>query len=451
MATAPLERTSHFARPPGPVNHFKVSAALAASKDYIAFFTGCARRYGDITFNDFLGLPTVFINHPELIESVLVTNYHKFRKSRDYQSLRLVLGNGLLTSEGDFWKRQRKLAQPAFHRERIAAYSEVMLQSTSRMLESWRAGETREVHRDLMRLTLEIVAQTLFQADVRHVADLTGEALEIAMRVHLMLAKTGFFLPHWWPSPLMIRYRNKVAQLSAMIEKMVEERRQEAGSNDLLGMLLGARDEDGRAMTPQQIRDEVMTLFLAGHETTANALSWTFYLLDQNPEVDAALHHELDSVLGGRLPGLSDVAELPYTSMVVKESMRLFPAVWGIGRESNEPFDLGGYHFKKNTYVFISQYITHRDARFFPEPERFRPERWCEEEAAKVPRFAYFPFGAGPRVCIGAGFANLEITLLLAAISQRYRLRLDPQQKVVPLPSITLRPKYGLRMQLESR
>ncbi|MBV8818252.1 MAG: cytochrome P450 [Acidobacteriaceae bacterium] len=454
MASVPIEqrpRRKTSARPPGPPNYFRISAGIAASKDYVGYFTMCAERYGDVSFNNFLGLPTVFINHPELIESVLVTNYHKFRKSRDYQSLRLVLGNGLLTSEGDFWKRQRKLAQPAFHRERIAGYSKVMLQSTAAMLQSWHGGETRDIHQDLMRLTLEIVARCLFQADVSHVAGLTGEALDAAMRAHILRAKTGFYLPHWWPHPVLIRYRRKVAQLSAVIEDMVNQRRQSDESSDLLGMLLGARDEDGRAMDARQIRDEVMTLFLAGHETTANALSWMFYLLDRNPAADAALHRELDEVLGGRAPQMQDIPNLPYTAMVIKEAMRMYPPVWGMGRESNEPFELGGYRFEKDTYILISQYITHRDARFFPEPERFRPERWGEEESGKIPRFAYFPFGAGPRVCIGAAFANVEITLLLAAIAQQYRLRLDPAQKVAMLPSITLRPKYGMRMCLEPR
>jgi cytochrome P450 len=242
-----------------------------------------------------------------------------------------------------------------------------------------------------------------------------------------------------------------VNRLDAIIYGLIEEHRRRGQSDDLLGMLLAARDDDGKPMTARQLRDEVMTLFLAGHETTANALSWTLYLLAQNPEAEARLHAELDSVLGGRLPGMADVPELRYTGQVVKESMRLYPPAWGIGRQAQEPFELGGYRFEKDSYVFICQYILHRDARYFPDPERFDPDRWSEHAALKVPRFAYIPFGAGPRVCIGAAFATMEATLLLATIAQRFRLALDPDHRVVPLTSITLRPKYGIRMRVGAR
>ena len=438
-------------RPPGPPNRFRMQAGFEASKNYLTFYTKCAREYGDLVFIQFLNIPVVFVNRPEYIESVLVTNHHKFHKSPDYRALHRLLGNGLLTSEGAFWKRQRRLAQPGFHRERIAAYSEMMVQSAEREMAQWRGGETRDVHLDMMRLTLDIVARCLFRADVSQVAGRVSAALDISMRQYVERAKRGFLFPDWTPTLGNIRYRRAVKQLDAIIYKLIADHRASGESDDLLGMLLEARDEEGAPMTDQQLRDEVMTLFLAGHETTANALSWTLYLLAQNPAIEAKLHEELDRVLGGRGPALGDLADLRYTGMVMKESLRLYPPAWGIGRQSTEPFELGGYQFDPGTYVFICQYITHRDARYFEDPERFHPERWTEEESRKVPRFAYFPFGAGPRVCVGAAFANMESTLLLAAVARRFRFRIDPAHPVVPLTSITLRPKYGIRMHLEER
>jgi cytochrome P450 len=449
MATTTI--SSPGTRPPGPDTGRGFAVAFEASRDYLAYFTRIAEQYGDLALIRFFRMPTVFINSPEYIESVLVTNYQKFRKSPDYRALHLLLGNGLLTSEGEFWRRQRKLAQPAFHRERISSYSGVMVDSADQMLNRWRSGTTLDVHQEMMHLTLDIVAKCLFTADVTEVAHVVGAALDVSMIQYVARAKTGFLIPDWVPTAGNLRYRRAVDKLDAIIYGLIEDRRRRGHSDDLLGMLLAARDDDGSPMTDRQLRDEVMTLFLAGHETTANALSWTLYLLSQNPDVEARLHAELDAVLSGQLPGMADVAELRYTGQVVKESMRLYPPAWGIGRQAQEPFELGGYRFEKDSLVFICQYITHRDARYFPDPQRFDPDRWIEEAARKVPRFAYIPFGAGPRVCIGAAFATMETSLLLATIAQRFRFTLDPGHRVVPLTSITLRPKYGIRMQLHSR
>jgi cytochrome P450 len=438
-------------RPPGPETGRGIGVAFEASRNYLVYFTKIAEQYGDLALIKFFRVHTVFINHPEYIESVLVTNYQKFHKSPDYRALHLLLGNGLLTSEGEFWRRQRKLSSPAFHRERISAYSGVMVQIADQMLKGWRYGETLDVHQEMMHLTLDIVAKCLFSSDVTEVAHVVGAALEVSMLQYVARAKTGFLIPDWVPTPGNLRYRRSVNKLDTIIYGLIEEHKRRGQSDDLLSMLLAARDDDGNPMTDRQLRDEVMTLFLAGHETTANALSWTLYLLAQNPEAEALLHAELNSVLGGRLPGMADVPELRYTGQVVKESMRLYPPAWAIGRQAQEPFELGGYRFEKDSYVFICQYILHRDARFFPDPERFDPDRWSEEAARKVPRFAYIPFGAGPRVCIGAAFATMEATLLLATIAQRFRLALDPNHRVVPLTSITLRPKYGIRMRVGAR
>jgi cytochrome P450 len=327
----------------------------------------------------------------------------------------------------------------------------MMVAGTDEMLRGWRSGITLDVHQEMMRLTLDIVAKCLFTADVTQVSHVVGEALHVSMVQHVARAKTGFLIPDWVPTAGNLRYRRAVKKLDAIIYGVLEEHRRRGQSDDLLGMLLTARDDDGKPMTDRQLRDEVMTIFLAGHETTANALSWTLYLLAQNPEAEARLHTELDDVLGSRLPVMDDLAALRYTAQVVKESMRLYPPAWAIGRQAKEPFEVGGYRFEPDTYVLICQYITHRDVRYFPDPERFDPDRWNEEAARKIPRFAYLPFGAGPRVCIGAAFAAMEASLLLATIAQRFRLTLDPMHRVVPLTSITLRPKSGIKMELHSR
>lgn len=436
-------------KPPGPDIGLGIKAGIEASSDYLGYFTRLANQYGDLCVVNFFRYHMVFVNKPEYIESVLVTNYHKFHKSPDYRALNRLLGDGLLTSEGDFWRRQRKLAQPAFHRDKIASYAEIMTESAGRLLDSWTGGETRDIHSEMMAVTLDIVARCLFQSDLSRLTAVVRDALHDSMEEYVQRASSGFLFPEWWPASSNRRYHLAVKRLDEIVFDLIEEHRGPNHNDDLLGMLLSARDDDGQPMTARQIRDEVMTLFLAGHETTANALAWTFYQLEQNPEVEATLQAELASVLDGRLPDLADVPKLRYTSMVMKESMRLYPPAWGMGREAIEPFELGGYRFDKGMYVFLCQYITHRDPRFFDDPLRFQPDRWSEQAERRVPKFAYFPFGAGPRVCVGAAFAQMESTLLLAAIASRYRFRLDPGQRVVPLPSITMRPRYGLRMRLD--
>jgi cytochrome P450 len=435
-------------RVPGPEKLLWFGDIRKAADDYLAFYSNVAKTYGDISLSRYPMLPVLFINHPDYIESVLVTQYQKFTKSFDYQRLHPLIGNGLLLSEGDFWKRQRKLSQPAFHRERIAAYSRTMAESVGSMLDGWRDGETCDIHAQMMGVTLDIVARCLFQSDVTKVAHVVAHTLELGMTRYSEQAKNGFLVPHWVPTPANLRYRKAIREVESIIGSMIERHRNGGPADDLLGMLLAARGEDGQPMTPRQLRDEVMTIFMAGHETTANLLSWTLYALSQNPEVERKLHEELDRVLGSRLPALEDVPNLRYTALVLKEGLRLYPPAWAMGRQSKEPFEVGGYSFPKNTYVLVCQWLMHRDPRFFPEPERFLPERWTEDFS---PGFAYLPFGAGPRVCIGAAFANMEAALLLAGIAGRYRLFLEPNQTVRPLTSITLRPRGGIRMRLQRR
>jgi cytochrome P450 len=447
-------RKSGSKLPPGPRGLPLFGNVFEPRGDAIGYFTRCVREYGDIVFLRFLGVPMCFVNRPEYIESVLVTQHANFEKSKDYRALRRVLGNGLLTSEGEFWRRQRKLVQPAFHQERIGAYAEVMVKFTGRMLASWRDGQSLDIHEAMMRLTLDIVAKTLFDTDVSHETEDVHAALDILMGKFMRQAGFAFLLPTSIPIPTTSKLQRAVRQLDKVIYGIIRQRRADGRmSGDLLSVLLQAQDDEGKCMTDRQLHDEIMTLFLAGHETTANVLSWTWLLLGQNPHVEVKLAGELERVLAGRAPTPADLPRLPYTDMVVREAMRIYPPVWIIGRRALSPFRLGGYELPAKTNVLMSQLLMHHDARYFPEPEQFDPERWKagDPRAEALPRFAYFPFGGGPRVCIGAGFATMEAVLLLATIAQKFRINVAADQMVEMLPSVTLRPKSGIRAILTRR
>ncbi len=438
--------------PPGPRGNFLLGSAVELGRSSMKFLTRCAREYGDIVYLRFFGTPVCLLTHPSDIEYVLVKNPSNFVKSRDYRALKSVLGNGLLTNEGVPWQKQRKLVQPTFRHENTDRYADVMVLATTRMLDTWRDGETRDVHQQMMALTLGIVAEALFGSDVSGHAGGVEQALAVLMNQFEGMAGLAFLLPEKLPLPSTPKFKRSVAQLDKIIYTIIHERRLARGpSKDLLEMLLRSQDEEGSRMSDEQLRDEVMTLFLAGHETTANALSWTWYLLAQHPEIEARLFQEISEVLRGKLPAAADVARLPYTEMVVKESMRLYPPAWAVGRQAVGEFEMGGYKFPAGTNIAILQWSTQRDARFFPDPEKFDPERWSAESLRRnaLPRFAYFPFGGGPRVCVGAGFAMMEAILLLATMAQRYRMTLVAKRKVKLLPSVTLRPRNGIQMVLQ--
>jgi cytochrome P450 len=440
--------------PPGPKGHFLLGCARELAQSTPEHGENCMREYGDIVSYRFLHVPIVQITHPDQIEEVLVRNAANFHKSRDYGALRFFLGNGLLTNEGAFWQKQRQLIQPAFRHENIALYGGIMVDSAAKHLSRWKDGERRDLHHEMAELTLDVVTKSLFGTKLAHDARAIGEEVAVAMEQFQGQAALTFVLPDGFPIPKTPRLMRSKKRLNEVVLSIIRERRKgKSTGDDLLQRLLDARDESGAQMSDEQLKDEVMTLFLAGHETTANALTWTWYLLAQNPKVAETLAAEIDSVLEGRAPALADLHRLPYAEMVVKESMRLYPPAWGIGRRALKDFDLGGYAIPAGTNIFIMQWVTQRDARFFPEPLRFDPERWREDPVRKgrIPRFAYFPFGGGPRVCIGAGFAMMEVALLLATIAQRYRFSLAPGANVVPLYSVTLRPKYGLPMTLHRR
>ncbi|HMD41965.1 MAG TPA: cytochrome P450 [Candidatus Acidoferrum sp.] len=440
--------------PPGPKGKFFFGNALRLAGHWSGYSAECAREYGGVVFYKFFHVPVVMVSNPDAIESVLVRNASNFHKSRDYAPIRSFLGNGLLTSEGAFWQSQRQLIQPAFRHENIAAYAQIMSDSAANLLKRWRDVETRDLQYEMSSLTLEIVAKALFGSKVAHDSKFIGTEIATVMDRFLLQAALSFLLPERIPLPKGPRLLRSRKRLNKVIQSIINDRRMHPiESNDLLQTLLAAQDEHGTRMSDDQLRDEIMTLFMAGHETTANALCWTWYLLAQNPEAQQKLHRELDNVLHGVPPTLADLPRLSYTELVVKESLRLYPPAWGIGRRAIEEFELSGYRIPAGTNVFLMQWLTHRDARFFPEPERFEPERWRDDpiRRGKLPRFAYFPFGGGPRVCIGAGFAMMETVLLLATIAQRYSFSLPPDANVEPFFSITLRPKDGLRMQLHQR
>jgi cytochrome P450 len=439
--------------PPGPPGHVLVGSLPEFRRDVLGFFAACAREYGDVVPLRVPRRRLVLLSHPDLVEEVLTAHARRTTKTVLLNMLRPVLGDGLLLSEGDHWLRQRRLIQPAFHRQRIAAYGDVMAGYADRAMAAWTDGQLRDVHADMMAITQAIVAKTLFDADVSDAAWDVGRALHVLMEDFARRRTRLFELPAFVPTPGRRRTRRAAARLDRIVYDIIAARRASGEDRgDLLSLLLHAQDaDDGSRMTDRQVRDEIMTLFLAGHETTAVSLSWTWYLLARHPDVDARLAGELRSVLGGRLPTVADLPRLRYAEMVVTESMRLYPPAYTITRRVAEPLEVGGYPIAPETVLVMSQWVVHRDRRWFDDPEAFQPDRWEHDLAKRLPRYAYFPFGGGPRLCIGNTFALMEATLLLATIAQRFRFRLEPGTRVKPMLSVTLRPAEGIPMILSAR
>ena len=438
--------------PPGPKTHWLRGNLTEYQHDRLNFLTQCARQYGDIFALRFGPRRTFVLTHPDFIEEVLVTQNYKFSKHFALRMNPLVLGKGLLTSEGNFWLRQRRLAQPAFARACLAGYAPAMVDATQRMLAEWGPGQTREIYADMMALTLAITARTLFNADVEGGAAEVGQAMQFLQEHFLEQFHSLILLPMWLPTLQNWHVRRAVRRLDDVIFGFIRHRRQNGTTNnDLLSMLLHARDEDGSQMTDQQLRDEAMTLFLAGHETTALVLSWSWYLLSQHPEVEQRMAEEVRTVLAGRPPTVADVPKLPVIEQVVLESMRLYSPAYVIGREALEDCEIGGYHVPCGTSIFMPQWVVHRDPRFFDDPCSFHPERWTAAFQKQLPKFAYFPFGGGPRLCIGNAFAMMEMVLVLALIAQKYHFTLKSGHVVEPWAGFTLRPKTGLPALLMAR
>lgn len=442
---------------PGPEGHPIVGSIPEFRKEPLTYLVQVRREYGDVVRLKAGPRIVHLVAHPDDILYVLGKNNRNYHKGSQYEKLELLLGKGLLTSEGDLWRRQRQMMNPYFHSKHLATFASMMVDTTLERLEQWEreyaAGESFDVSTEMMRLTLTIVGKALFSRDVSDEASEVGRALPIVLKYASDRMSAFIEIPRSIPTPENRRFQEARKTLDQIVYEMIEERRQSGeDKGDLLSMLLFARDEEtGEGMTDTQIRDEVMTLFLAGHETTANALSWTFYLLSKYPYVERRLRGELAEVLGGHTPALEDLADLNYTRMVIEESMRLYPPVPSIGRTPIEDDEIGGYHIPTGTDVLISQYVTHRHPDFWDNPEGFDPERHTEERAESRPPFAFFPFAGGPRKCIGDNFAMMEARLVLATVAQRYQLALLPGHPVKPEPTITLRPKHGLQMTLHPR
>jgi cytochrome P450 len=451
--------------PPGPKGTWLGGNIHQFANRRLDFFLDVAREYGDLASFRF-GPRRVFLaSNPDLIEQVLVTDARHYIKHFGARMYKPVLGNGLVTSEGDFWLRQRKLSQPAFLKNRVLSYAPMMGDITQQMLSTWQPGKMVDIHYEFSCLTSAIALKTLFGLDDSGDRERFVETLRLAFDLMSLRLGSLFKLPSWFPTLSNIKLKRSVAELKRVVDGFIAAGRERVKCSerkgdptnldgapvDLLSRLVTAQDDDGTRMTDEQLRDEAMTLYLAGHETTALTLSWSWYLLSQHPRVEEKLAGEWQRVLAGRTPMPDDLPNMPYTDAVLMEAMRVYPPVYLIGREATRDLELGGYRVKKGYTIFMSQWVNHRDPRYFPEPEEFRPERWEEGLAKRIPKYAYYPFGGGPRVCIGNTFAQMEAAILLAAIGQKYRFTLEPNAVIDVNPQITLLPLNGIPATLQLR
>ena len=435
--------------PPVIRQRFPGEFFLGFSRDPIALLSQAVQKYGDACCFKVGPYRAYVFNHPDLVQDFF-GQLQNFQKEPALQITKTVLGEGLLTSEGDYHKKQRQLIQPAFHRQRIASYASIMVEKALAMSQSWKEGRTLDLNEEMMRLALSIVGKSLFGVSLEEEAKEIDRALGTAMAVFKEWMYRPF--PTFWakfPFPKTLRVRKARRVLDGKIYGMIARHRERGTDNgDLLSMMLFSQDAEGRGMTEAQVRDEAMTLLLAGHETVGNALTYAWYLLSENPGAAEKLRRELDSVLGGRVPGLEDVPRLKYTEMVFAESMRLLPPAWALGYQALCDTKVGPYDVPKGSVLNVVQYLMHRDARFWEEPEKFRPERFTPEAKAARPRFAYFPFGGGSRQCIGEAFAWMEGTLALASLAKDWAPQTAEGYRLELFPSITMRPKHGMPMVL---
>jgi cytochrome P450 len=441
--------------PPGPKGLPLLGMALQVLHDPLGTLQRIAREYGDIVRIPIGTDGRIFLNHPDYIEQVNVIQQSKFHKSKLTKDVTgRLLGEGLLISEGDFWRRQRRLAQPAFHRSRINEYASTMVESAEVQIRKWGDGEERDIAQEMMAISLETAVRTLFGTTLPGEALQVGRSLDFLVRYSLRKARFPIKVPESWPTPANRRAVRETKFLDSLVYRIIDERKEVGntdGRKDLLSLLMSAMDEDGSQMTPEQLRDETMTLFLAGHETTALTLSWAWFLLSKNPAAEVRLHEELRDVLGGRAPAIADLGRLPYLLAVVNEVLRLYPPAYILARTSIAPCTIGGYDFPTGSTIIMAQWVMHRDARYFDDPEAFRPERWLDGLEDRLPAGAYFPFGDGPRRCIGQNFALMEAVLVIATVAQKFQLQLVAGQKIVPEALVTLRPRNGIRMRIDAR
>ena len=442
----------HSGLPPGPRGTLLGGNIHQFRTDILDFLLETARDYGPLaSFR--VGPRQVFLaSGPDLIEQVLVTDAQHYIKHFGARAFKPVLGNGLITSEGAFWHRQRKLIQPAFLKTRVQSYAPVMAELTNQMLDSWTPGKRVEIDFEFEVLTSKIALKTLFDLDDRGDHERFDGVLKLAFNLMNERLRRIFKLPLWLPTPANRRLKRAVAELDQTVQSFIASgRSRQHPGDDLLSRLLVAQHQDGTRMSDRQLRDEAMTLYLAGHETTALTLAWSWYLLSQHRRVEEKLVSEWKRVLRGAPPSSAHLSRLSYTAAVIAESMRLFPPVYVIGREATTELELGGYRVKPGYTVLMSQWVNHRDRKYFPEPEEFRPERWEHGFSKRIPKFAYYPFGGGQRICVGSAFALMEAAIILAAVGQRYRFTLDPDAVIGIKTQITLLPANGIPATLERR
>jgi cytochrome P450 len=471
-----MEEITKF--PPGPTYKMPGKLLRQFIHDPINTLSNIAREYGDMSYFK-LGREHIYlINNPDYIEKLLIYDHSNFKKGKRLQTAKAVLGEGLVTSEGDLHKRQRRLIQPIFHPEQIMSYSNTMTDYATRMRDRWKNGDIVDISEEMMRLTLDIICKSVLNYDIESEAREVGKALTTVRKYSKRLqSPIGHVLDKIPVLPAVRGDREAKKELDSLMYRLIEDRRrrQEQGSNndnngksnhaDLLSRLIEVQDLDSHnsnqeKLSDKQVRDEVITIFIAGHETTANALTWTFYLLSQNQDIEAKLHDEIDSVLGdsssgnkvvNRIPTADDVPKLQYTEKVLRESMRLYPPVWTIGRRVENDYSVGEYTIPAGSSIIMSQYLMHHNPRYYDEPERFNPDRWTEEFKSHLPRFSYFPFGGGVRGCIGEPFAWIEGILIITTIAQKWTMRMLPSQRIKLDPAISLRSRYGMKMKLIQR
>lgn len=435
----------------GPKGNLLFGAALDFKKDPIQFILDTEHHFPGFSRFRFVYIKMVFLSDPEYVRHVLQNNNKNYKKGIEYEHLKPVLGEGLLTSEGDFWLRQRRLAQPAFHKDRIASFFSVMCNCTDQMLNEWKLKQgSIDLHAEMMHLALDIVARTLLSADVKAESNEIEHALSVSIEESYHRVKTLINFPLWLPVPRHLRYNTQRKKLDHVVNKIIEQRRKSGEKfDDLLDMLMSVEDADtNEKMSDKQLRDEVMTIFLAGHETTANALTWTFYLLARNPEVLSKLKQEINDVLKGKNPHFDDLKNMPYTLQVIHEVLRLYPPAWALGRSALTDDVIDGYPIKKGDNIFISPYVIHRSPRFWENADQFIPERFSPDKLKELHKFVYFPFGGGPRFCIGNSFAMMEMQIIIPMILQKFTIELVKNEEVIPEPLVTLRPKGGLPVHL---
>jgi len=437
---------------PGPRGHWLLGVLPRVRQDILGFFDECHREFGDAAYFRAGNRRSMLLSCPADIETVLVTENRRFIKNAALQFLRPLLGNGLLLNEGDAWLKQRRLVQPAFSKQRVESYAPAMALCTERHLAAWRAGQVRNLHMEMVELTMSIAGRTLLGIDVGAQFAEVVRCMEAVMHDFLRRFGSALPLPFWVPTPKNLQLKRTIRRLDRILQDLIDERRagSAGGANDFLSLLLAARDEDdGSGLSDRQARDEVMTMFLAGHETTANALAWTWQLLGQHPDVQERARSEVRAVLGGRPPTAADMPRLPLVEAVFKESLRLFPPAYVVGRRPLEDITIGGHFIPAGMNVLMCPWIVHRDERWFDRPRAFDPDRWLDGRTASLPKYAYFPFGGGPRVCIGNTFAMFEGTLILAVILQRFRLELLNLLPARIQPAITLRPGEPIEMRVK--